>query len=124
MDAGSTFGNVMAEVMWRRYIAAIDVARALGVSPRLVERWVRGEVLPRTEDVETLCGLLGGDDAQRLLQAAQACRSGLPDALRQAEPYALSGSEHALLLGLPAQFREAFASALERPPEGTLEAEG
>lgn len=59
-------GLVLGAIMQRRYIAAIDIARELGVHPRTVERWLAGELLPSPDDVATLVRLLGDEDGERL----------------------------------------------------------
>ena len=107
------FGAVLAEIMRRRYIAAIDIARELRVSPLLVGRWLSDEVAASAEDVAILAMLLGGDDGERLRQAA-VC---LPAADRKQVPAAeraLCAAEQEALSQLPPRFREAFAQALGR----------
>jgi transcriptional regulator with XRE-family HTH domain len=129
MDATPTIGQQLAEIMRRRYIAPIDVARALAVSPTLVGRWLRGEALPSKLDIEDLAALLGDPDARLLIQAADS----LPDATaagagrasgafgdaeapaQDPAPGAHAYDDAAALRELPAPFRAAFAAALARP---------
>jgi len=128
MRTGPAFGEVLADIMRRHYIAAVDIARELGVSPALVGRWTRDEALPSPHDVMLLVERLGPRDAERLQRAAAAQAPGSsaaaqapgssaaaeapgPDAGRRR----LCEAEREALLGLPAEFRLAFAEAMRRP---------
>jgi transcriptional regulator with XRE-family HTH domain len=53
------FGMTLRALMERYYIAEIDLARTLGVSPALIERWVTGQALPAYEDLPMLSRVLG-----------------------------------------------------------------
>lgn len=110
------FGDVLVEIMRQRYIAVIDVARELRVAPSLVERWLRNEALPQPEDVVTLACLLGGSDAERLLTAVEQPGTSVSSTWLTVAPRSLDAAEREIVRSLPAAFRGAFASALERTP--------
>ena len=115
MQRTESFGELLTDVMRRRYIAAIDIARELGVSQAQVGRWIRGEAFPAPDDAALLARLLDGQDGERLAQAAtrhpsQAATIDSPPAT----PRPLDASERIALLGLPAVFRDAFGSAIGR----------
>lgn len=104
------FADVLGEIMRRRYIAEIDIARELGVSPALVTRWVRGTALPAAHDVTALRQLMYGHDAL-LFDAAAAGLPRLRYDYERRSPRPLCESERELLNRLPTAFRETFAAA-------------
>ena len=53
------FAAVLRARMSALYLARIDVARALGVSPKLVAQWATAAALPATEDLPGLARVLG-----------------------------------------------------------------
>jgi transcriptional regulator with XRE-family HTH domain len=120
MRTGPAFGEVLADIMRRHYIAAIDIARELGVSPALVGRWTRDEAVPSPHDLMLLIERLGPRDAERLQRAAAGCATPAPScaahaAATDAPQRRLCEAEREALLGLPAEFRLAFAEAMRRP---------
>ena len=113
MTGARSFGATLAGIMERRYIAAIDIAREVGVAPRQVERWLRDEAAPSPVDVRTLAGLLGGADGARLLAAGTGVEFDA-QADSSPTPRPMSPKELAVLGGLPPVFRAEFAAALGR----------
>src|SRR5690349_2687614 len=105
------FGATLAEIMRRRYIAEIDVARELGVSPTVVAQWLSGATSPTPADVAHLALLLGDEEARTLEAAAAnpACEEH-PDSPNRP----LCEAEQQLLAYLPGAFRAAFAAAFAR----------
>ena len=114
MPSGPALGEVLADIMRQRYIAAIDIARELGVSPALVGRWTRDEALPSSDDLMLLVERLGPRDGARLQRAAGArsFRAAASDADRPRRR--LCDAEREALIGLPPEFRLAFAEALRK----------
>src|SRR3954447_20790838 len=108
-----SFGQTLADVMQRRYIAAIDIARELAINPALVARWARDEAHPSANDAALLAGLIGGQDGARLDQAAAHLTPAAADVSMPARRL-LDATERAALQRLPPVFREAFGHAIER----------
>ena len=113
MPTGPALGDVLADIMREHSIAAIEIARELGVSPALVARWTRNEALPSRDDLMLLVERLGPRDAERL-QRAGACVLAPQPAAPEAASRRLCDAEREALLGLPAEFRLAFAQAMRR----------
>jgi hypothetical protein len=113
VNGPDSFGATLASIMERRYVAAIDVAREVGVATRQVERWLRDDAAPSVEDVRTLASLLGGADGQRLLAAGPMARVASQS---EAAPSSrtLSPTELAVLGDLPPAFKAEFAAAFSQ----------
>jgi transcriptional regulator with XRE-family HTH domain len=110
----SAFAATLARILRQRYIAEIDVARELGVSPSLVARWLTGDASPSSEDVARLEQLLSGADALALRSAAVWPASTGRDNLPETPGRALSVTERELLARVPPAFRAAFAAAFAK----------
>ena len=110
----SAFAATLARILRQRYIAEIDVARELGVSPSLVARWLTGDASPSSEDVARLEQLLSGADAAALRTAAVFPASTSKDKLPETPGRALSVTERELLARVPPAFRAAFAAAFAK----------
>jgi transcriptional regulator with XRE-family HTH domain len=111
----SVFGTTLGRIMRQWYIAEIDVARELGVSPSHVARWLAGAATPTPEDVSRLGQLLSCADADALRTAAGLPAATSTDPLHQPVGRPLSAIERDLLARLPIVFRAAFAAAFAQP---------
>jgi transcriptional regulator with XRE-family HTH domain len=110
---GQHFGRRLQARMADHYVAAIDLARELSVSPATVGRWLRGTSNPRPEDVETLVRVFGAEVATWLdWQPPTDTAAGQLD---QATLDRLAQAHRAELMALPEVFRAAVLSANARP---------
>ncbi len=112
------FGKVLADVMRRLYIAEVDLAGELGVSPTLVQRWISGAAVPTVEDVTALTRLLRAGSLHADASMIESAAAGLTETTRDDQRHELSRalwpSERELLALLPAVFRQVFAEAFAR----------
>jgi transcriptional regulator with XRE-family HTH domain len=108
-----TFAERLSELMTHSYLAEVDVARFVGVSPQLVGRWRSAEDLPRPEDVDALARLTGVSawELAALLPAGLHLDEPMPEPALLAR---LTDQHWDELQRLPAPFRAAVLAAQAR----------